>query len=232
MTDRWKRLVPPLAGVGFVACVVVAFRLLNSSPDAGASGAKVAAYFASHHGRAVASAALMAYGAALALVYFTGLASYLRRRGSQILSTLTVAGGVLMAVGMAVAAGTLVAITDKTSRLDASALQAVNQIGSDLPWVMVVGGSAIATLAVGIASLRTSAFPKALGIVITVVGVVAISGIVVWFGFLATGPLTLVVAGYLYQRSGKPDTITMPDVPAQRDAAAETQETSPTSAKA
>jgi hypothetical protein len=75
---------------------------------------------------------------------------------------------------------------------------------------------ALVTLAIGLSILRTQAMPKALGIITVIVGVVALSGIGSWFGFMAGGPLTLVLAGYLYQRTGQPEQITMPDVPDQR----------------
>jgi hypothetical protein len=48
---------------------------------------------------------------------------------------------------------------------------------------------------------------------------VAASGIGGWFAFMGSGPLILVIAGYLYQRTGQPDAITIPDVPDQRASA-------------
>lgn len=222
MTDRWKRLVPPLAGIGLVGCVITAFILMGSSPSAGDSGAKVMAWFTSHHSRALTAGYFFAYACAVAVVFYVGMAAYLRRRGSQVLSTLTAAGGIVMAGGLVFASGLLIAMTDSTSKLGDNTVQTLNQIGSDAPWMAMIVGSAVATLSIGIASLRTQAFPKALGIITVVVGVVQVLGPISWFGFMATAPLTLVWAGYLYQRTGQPDAITMPDVPAQREVAAET----------
>ena len=232
MTDRWKRIVPPVAGIGLVACIVAAFILMGGSPGAGDSGAKVAAWFGSHHGRAVAASFFFAYACAVAMVFYVGMAGYLRRRGSHLLSAMTAAGGIVLAGGLAAGAGLLAAITDSTGKLGDSTLQTLNQIGSDAPWLAMIVGSAVATLSIGIASLRTQAFPKALGIITVVVGVVQVAGPVSWFGFMATAPLTLVWAGFLYQRTGQPDTITMPDVPAQRDVAAEASAPSRSRAKA
>ena len=232
MTDRWKRLVPPVAGVALVACVVTGFILMGGSPSAGDSGAKVTAWFTAHHDRAVAASFVFAYACAVALVFYIGMAGYLRQRGSRTLSGLTAAGGILMVAGFASAAGLLGAITDHTSKLGDNTIQTLNQLGSDAPWIAMIVGSAVATLSIGIASLRRQALPKALGIVTVVVGVVQVAGPISWFGFLATGPLTLVWAGYLYQRTGQPDSITMPDVPAQREVAAETPAPSRTRTKA
>ena len=232
MTDRYKRLIPPVAGVALVACVVTAFILMGGSPSAGDSGAKVAKWFSSHHGRAQTAAYFFAYACAVTVVFYVGMAGYLRRRGSQLLSGLTAAGGIVMAGGLVAAAGMLVAITDSTGKLGDNTIQALNQIGSDAPFMAIIVGSAVATLAIGIASLRTQAFPKALGIITVVVGVVQVLGPVSWFGFLATAPLTLAWAYFLYERTGRPDSITLPDVPEQREAAAEKPTRSRARAKA
>jgi len=40
---------------------------------------------------------------------------------------------------------------------------------------------------------------------------------------MACGPLTLVIAGYVYQRFGQPTQITMPDVPTQSRTESTTQ---------
>lgn len=215
MTDRWKRLVPPVAGVAMVITIVVAIALGNT-PDAGSSGTKVLSYFTSHHGRMNADIILLAYSSAAAVVFYAGLASYLRRRGSDLLATITIVGGAIMAVGFALGAGTTAAINDHSGKLSADAAQALNNLNEDIFFVALFGGLALATLATGISILRTNAMPKALGIITVVVGVVSVSGIGSWFGFMASGPLTLVLAGYLYQRTGQPEQITLPDVPEQR----------------
>lgn len=217
MTDRWKRLVPPIAGVAFVALTVVGI-LLSNTPDTGASGAKVLAYYKSHHGRNGVSIFMFGYAAVFAVVFYAGMASFLRRRGSDLLATLTMVGGAMMAVALGIGAGSAAALGDGTNKLSADAAQALNQVSEDIFFVTLFGGLMVATLAIGIAVLRTQSMPKALGIVTVIVGVGALSGIGAWFAFMATGPLTLVLAGYLYQRTGQPDSITMPDVPGQRAA--------------
>ena len=215
MTDVWKRRVPLIAGVAFVAAVVAAV-VTGNSPGAGTSGAKVIAYYKTHNGRASADVLLLGYGAVMAVIFYANLASFLRSRGSDLLATLTLAGGVLLAAGLMIGAGSSAALTDKTSSLSTGAAQALNQINEDIFFVALFAGLMLATMAIAIAILRTKALPKALGIVTLVVGIVAVSGVGAWFAFMATAPLTLVLAGYVYQRQGQPASITMPDVPAQR----------------
>lgn len=215
MTDRWKRLVPPLAGVAFVALVVVGI-LLSNTPDAGSSGTKVLAYYESHHGRQGLSIFLFGYAGVCAIVFYAAMASFLRRRGSDVLATLTVVGGAVMAIGLALGAGSTAALTDKTSKISPAAAQALNQVNEDIFFIALFAGLMLATLSIGISLLRTNAMPKALGIVTVIVGIGAVSGIGAWFAFMASGPLTLVLAGYLYQRTGHAEEITLPEVPEQR----------------
>jgi hypothetical protein len=217
MTDRWKRLVPPVAGVALVAGLVAAV-IIGNTPDAGSSGTKVVNYFTSHHGRTNADVVLLAYSSLMAVVFYTGMATYMRSRGADMLATITVVGGAILATGLGIAAGATEAVNDHTSKLSTGAAQALNNINEDIFFVAVFGGLALATLAMGISFLRTNAMPKALGIITVIVGVVAVSGIGSWFGFMGAGVLNLVLAGYLYQRTGRPESITIPDVPDQRAA--------------
>jgi hypothetical protein len=224
MTDVWKRRVPLISGVAFVGLLVAAL-VMGSTPGSGSSGAKIISFYTTHHGRSNAAVLLLGYGAVMAVIFYANVAGFLRSRGSDLLATLTIAGGVIVAVALLLAAGTTAALTDKTSTLSAGAAQALNQMNEDLFFVALFAGLMLATTSIGIAILRTKALPKALGIVTLVVGVVAVSGIGAWFAFLATGPLALVLAGYIYQRQGQPASITMPDVPDARQPADATVQT-------
>jgi len=219
MADRWKRLTPPLAGVVLVGLVVVGL-FLSDTPGAGDSGTKVLNYYNSHEGRTGAALIIFGYAGVMSVIFFSGLATYLRRRGADLTATLTIAGGAIFGASLCLAAGTAAVLIDNTDKLSPDAAQALNSVSEDLFWVMMIAGLMIATLSMGIAMLRTQSMPKALGIVTVIVGVVAASGIGGWFAFMGCGPLFLVIAGYLYQRTGQPESITMPDVPDQRAAEA------------
>jgi hypothetical protein len=223
MADRWKRLAP-ISGVLFVGLMVATLAITGNSPDGKAGGAKVIAYYAAHHGRTNLSVLFLGYAAVFAVVYFVSVAHFLRARGAEMMATLTVAGGVVMATSLAMAAGAAAALSDGNGHLTAASAQAVNLVTTDIWFVGLFAGIAVATLAMAISMLRTHALPKALGIVTLVVGIVAASGIGTWFAFLASGPLTIVIALYVYQRLGQPQSITLPGVPNQ-PVAADTTET-------
>jgi len=218
MNARTRRLAP-FAGYLMVALLVVMLTTSSDTPDAKASGAKVIAFFSHHKTSMHVQDFLLAYAALAAIVYFTAVANFLRNRGSQILATTTVAGGVLLAAGLCIGAGTNEALVEQPGRMSESAAQALNLIGNDLFGALLFVGLALATASAGVAMLRTKSLPTALGVVTTIVGVAAGTGIVSWFAFMATGPLTLVIAAYVYARSGQPTEITLPDaIPAQATA--------------
>jgi hypothetical protein len=224
--ERSKQLAP-LAGVVFVAGIVAAI-VVGQTPDSTASGSKVVAYY-QHHQTAINFAGFaLAYAAAAAILYFVSVASYLRRCGADLLATTTVVGGAICAGGLLVGAGLLAAANDSPGKMPADVARTLNIAQNDVFVPILFAGLAVATLSMGVAMLRTKALPKALGIVTVVVGVVAFTGIGSWFAFMATGPLTLVIAGYVYKRLGTPGQITMPDVPTARMATQTTSEKSTT----
>jgi hypothetical protein len=219
MVDRWKRY-GPLAGVLFVALTVAAL-VTPQTPDTKASGAKVITFFHDHHNSMVAAEYLLAFAGIFAIAYFVSVADYLRRCGSRVLATMTVAGAIVAAGGFFLGAGLMTALTDRTTSLTPDAAQALNFLQDDAFAPLLFAGLAIATTSMGAAMLRTKALPKALGIITVVVGAALATGFVSWFAFLASGPLTLVVAGYVYKRLGRPESITLPGVPEQRAVAAD-----------
>ena len=207
--DRFKRLAP-LAGVLMVAGVFVTIAVGNT-PDSTASGTRVLAFYEHHHTAVYVACFFLAYAAAAAVLYFVSVASYLRRCGSDVLATTTVVGGAICAGGMLLGAGALGASNDAPGRMSAETARTLNIIQSDLFAPALFAGLAIATLSMGVAMLRTNALPKALGIITVVVGVVAFSAIGTWPAFMASGILTIVIAGFVYQRLGRPQEIRIPD---------------------
>ena len=226
MMDKYKR-VAPLAGVLMVALVVVTLSM-PQTPDSNASGEKVVAFFTKHHDAMNVASSCIVYAGVVAVLYFLSVASFLRRHGSQLLATATGVGGIITASGLLVGGGMLFAANDAVKHQAPATAQALNILQDDAFVPLMFAGVGIATLCMGVAMLRTRALPKALGIITTIVGVAAFSWIGAWFAFLASGPLTLVIAGYVYVRSGRPDEITLPEVPKAR----ESVETAPAKARA
>ena len=222
MTDRYKRLATPASAVVMVGGVLTAL-FTPQTPDSTASGEKVIAFFQAHHTAMYVTAVSLVYAAIAGVLFFVSVAAYLRTRGSQVLAATTTVGAALFASGLLLAAGGLVASNDAPGRMSADVARTLNVVQNDLWAPAMFAGIGIAVLSIGVSSLRTNALPKALGIITTIVGVASLTGIGSWFAFMAAGPLVLVIAGFVYDRLGKPTQITMPDVPAQATAESTTQ---------
>jgi hypothetical protein len=71
MSTRWS----PLAGLGAVVCIVVAFALGGGSVDTGDSDAKITAYFtsSSHQTQQIVALLVFAVGVLLLLAFFVVL---------------------------------------------------------------------------------------------------------------------------------------------------------------
>ena len=214
MTDRAKRLVP-FAGVAYVALMVVGIGMTNT-PDSTDPGSKVIAYYQAHHTRLSVSVFIFAYAALLTVVYYTSLASYLRRAGADVLATATVVGGAVLALGLLISAGASSALIDVRNHIDAGQAQTLNAVAEDLFAIAFFAGVALATLASGLSMLRTRSLPKWLGILTVIVGVGALTGVGSWIAFMATGPLTIATAILVYRGLGRPAEVKLPDLPKAR----------------
>lgn len=225
MNARARRLAP-FAGYVMVALLVVLLTTIGDTPDVKDSGAKVIAFYQQHKTSTHVGDYLLAFAALAAVVYFTAVAGFLRSRGSQLLASTTMAGAIMTATGLCLGAGLNEALVDQPLRLTAPAAQALNVLSNDLFGIVLFAGLALATTSAGVAMLRTKALPTALGVITTIVGVAFATGVASWFAFMATGPLTLVVAAYVYSRSAQPAEITLPDtIPAQATAEPEVKAT-------
>jgi len=217
MYERVRRLTP-WSSVLMVAGVLVALAM-PATPDSTASGAKVLAFYQRHHDAMYVAATALVVAALAGILFFITCATFLRRRGADMLATACAVGAGIFGTGLLFASGTLLAANDSPSRMSADMARTLNLLQNDIWAPAMFGGIGIAVLCIGVSTLRTRALPKALAIIATVVGVATLSGIGSWFAFMACGPLSLVVAGYVSARWEEPRQITLPDVPAARVAA-------------
>jgi len=214
------RALAPLAGVVYVG-LMVAVLSLPSSPDSKAGGAKLITFYREHHTSTRVSEFMLAYAAIAVVVFFASLATYLRQRGAQVLASTTVAGAVVMAAGLCLAAGVTEAGVDQYKRLSDSAAQTLNLLQNDAFAILLFAGLALAVTSAGVSMLLTKAMHKAIGIITVVIGVAAATGFASWIGFMASGLLTLFLAVYLFREYNRPDEITLPEVAATAQVPAE-----------
>lgn len=206
--SRWA----PLVGVGFTICLAVAF-FGPTTPDTNDSPAKVAAFYVSHRSGLKVQAYFLGYGAILLVCFIAVLAAYLRRRGTNALSTAAVGGAILLAAAMAIGAGTNLMLADKAAVSSPSTATTLNLINNNGFIVVLAAGVAIMMATIGIAMLATKAFPAWMGWVALVCALGAVTGFLAWFALILTGLWVAVASVMLYQRMDAEETatISLPD---------------------
>jgi hypothetical protein len=112
-----------LAGLVFLAMILVHSQLRSGAPSATDPGGDVLAYLTRHHDRLQFDAVVLAFAMAPALVWLAGLVRVLRRGAATPPLTVSVAfgGGVLAAAGAVTAALTLGTIVARTAELGPAA---------------------------------------------------------------------------------------------------------------
>lgn len=195
-----KQLLP-LSGVASVLLIIAAFIVGGESPEADAPLREVVSYYSDHDTDVQIAGALLALGAFFFLLFSAVIASLLRRvqREGDVSATVSLAGGVVFAVGVTIFAGLGFAAGDIAGDVPPTVVQTINSLGSDMFFTVAVGTAAF-LLGTGIGTLRTDALPRWLSWAAIVIGVIAITPIG-FFGFLALGVWTLIVSVLLWMQA-------------------------------
>jgi hypothetical protein len=202
MTDRWGRLAP-LTGVLFgVIALAAVFTNSSETPKPSAGPGKVVFYYLGHRSEVETSSILFGI-AFLVLVLFAGaLRSYLRRTSAADgLSSLVLAGAVLMAAGALAGTGIEYGIAHNLHDLSPEAVKTLNFISSELFLPLVAGGFIFGVCS-GLAILRGAALPTWLGWVAIVIGVAVLIPPATFPALFAFVVWSIIVSILMYLRSG------------------------------
>jgi hypothetical protein len=153
---RWG----PLTGVLFVAVAVAIFAVAGDAPDANNHTARqIAAYYSDHDGALIASVGPGLIACALLVFFCAYLSSVLE---GDLLPRVAFAGGVILAVGLALDVTISVALVHTADHIDPVAVQALSSLyGNDyIPFVL---GAMLILFASGLAIVRQDNLPHWLG---------------------------------------------------------------------
>jgi hypothetical protein len=202
MRDRWGRLAP-LTGLVFAVLVVVAL-FGGSSPNSDASAASVVAFYVKHHTGQNVSGYALAYSAVFLLFFAAVLRSRLGSGSrSDGLMSLGFGGAVVLAIGLAVAAVSTLALTDVPTKISPISEQALNVVSNDFPFAFIQIGMAAFFVGYGIAIVRTGALARWLGWVAIVLAILAAVPMIFWFALLGLPAWSAIVGVLLFIREGR-----------------------------
>ena len=181
------KVIGPLTGILFVVLTFVAALISGETPATDDAPQDIVSFYLDNDSSQAVAAAILAL-ACVALLFFLGslrraLRSVVSDEGG--LSTVVLLGGTVMAVGASIFAGIGFTLGDAADELPPSAIVTLNALNSDMFFTVAVG-TAVFNLALGLAILLHGGFPRALGWLALVVGILGLTPLG-FFAFLATG---------------------------------------------
>jgi hypothetical protein len=153
---RWG----PLTGALFVACVVAMFGIVGDTPDANDHTARqIVAYYSDRDGTVIASVVVGLIACALIVFFCAYLRSVLE---GDLLPTVAFAGGVILAVGLAIDLTISVALVHTADHIDPVAVQSLSSLITNdyIPFVL---GAMLIMMGSGLAIVRQDNLPHWLG---------------------------------------------------------------------
>ena len=207
------KLIGPLMGIVFVLLFIVAFIVGGETPAVDDSTQEVVSFYVDNDTEQQIASALLALGC-VALIFFLGT---LRRSLRVVagdeggLSTVVLLGGLLIAAGASIFAGIGFTLGDAADELPDSAIMALNAMNSDMFFTVAVG-TAVFNLSLALAILRRGGFPKPLGWLALVVGIVGLTPFG-FFAFIATGIVVVWTSVLLTMQASAPGAPYSPPAP-------------------
>jgi hypothetical protein len=196
-----KKLLP-LSGVAAVLLIFVAFAVGGETPEADDSVGSIVAFYEDNDTDLQIASGILAIGGFFFLLFSATLADLFRRArpDRRVAANLSLAGGILFAVGTTIFSGIEFAAAEYADDIDPSGIQTLSALSNDMFFTLAVGVGAF-LLGAGVAALKGELLPGWLAWAAIVIGVVAMTP-AGFLGFLALGVWTLIVSVMLAMRAG------------------------------
>jgi hypothetical protein len=195
------KVVGPLMGILFVVLVIVAFVVSGETPDTDDSRQEIVSFYLDNDDEQALASAILALGTVALLFFLGSLRRALRSAPGDEggLSTVTLLGGLMIAVGASIFAGIGFTLGDAADDLDASAIVTLNALNSDMFFTVAVG-TAVFNLGLALAVLRHGGLPRPLGWLALVVGILGLTPLG-FFAFVATAIVIIWASVVLAQQA-------------------------------
>ena len=211
MNDRaW---LAPLTGVAFVVLVMASFAISGEPPSASDPVDEIVEHYVDN-GDAVMFGAIMIGFAGAFLVFFAAILRRALRAAEpegSVLSTVTLVGATILAVGAAIDGTISFALAEAAEDVDPTAVQALQALW-DNDFLPLAVGTVLMLFSAGLSIVLHGSLPKALGWIAILIAVVGLTPLG-FFAFLASALWIVVVSVMLAMRARRPG------VPAPAEAA-------------
>jgi hypothetical protein len=176
-----------VAGIVFVALVVVSIFVVPNAPNTHASATKIVSFYHKHKTGLAVSTYLTEIAVFLGVGFFWYLRDHLiaLNPATRRSASLGFAGALIFAVSGAVASGISWSLADGVGHIDAAAMQTLHVLNMDLSGFVGAPGMAVFLAATGGTILAHRVLPVWLGWVAIVFAVVAL--VIGFFGFIGIG---------------------------------------------
>jgi len=209
-TSRFERLLPlagALGGLVFAVATIITAR----EPSISDGEQKYVQWYADHITVEVVAGFGAVYFCVLMLLFTTAVRRALRsgERGSSAHANAAFAGGIVVAIGIAIFGMLGMANAEAADKRNSQAVVSLGYL-NDNTWFLFIAGLAAFYLATGLGGLRTGALPKWLSIVTIVLGVLSLLGPAGIAAFFATPVWLIVTSVLLYRRQEAPTVAPLP----------------------
>jgi hypothetical protein len=200
MQANWSRLWS-LTGLVFGCLIVATILVSGSTPDSDWSAQRVVSFYETHDRSQNAIVYMLGYGALFMLLFAAALRSHLHSRShSDGLVALGFGGGIVLAVGLAIAAAITSSAIDAPGKISPAAEQALSVLNNDLFFISLLIGIAGFAIGNGIAIARSDRLPRWLGWVAIVIGIAAVIPPIGWFALIAVSLWAVIVSIAMFLR--------------------------------
>jgi hypothetical protein len=203
-------------GAAFFVFAIAGFAISGEPPDAKESVPTVVDFYLDNDASVMLGAAISVVGAGCLVFFSAQLHKVLRDAEGRegLLSLVAFAGGLIVAIAIAVDRTMLFAVAATADDIDPLGVQALNALyGNDfLPFAL---GMQVLLLAAGISVIRSAALPRWLGWIAVALGAVAVSP--VGFATVVGGGLWILTASVVLSvRAGQSSSVLLsPTSPAE-----------------
>lgn len=197
-----NRAWAPVSAVIYVIALVASIVLDGNAPDNGTTpGAKVIAFYTSHHNQMIASAAVVVIAAVFAIVCYGTIREFLSNdHRARAMATTALVGAAVYAGSLCLSAGAALALTDSTRQLDPSTAQTLSLLRADVNGPFAGAGIALLLGGFGWAIIQSGRLPRWLAWIALVIAVVALVPPLVILAVVLSALWTIVASIMTYRR--------------------------------